>query len=142
MKLMANHPLRLVRLVEALVRTGQFESAFPIVAQALELAQEHRERGHEAYALRLLGDIWATRDVPDFDRAEEHYRKSLALAEQLGMRPLQGHGHLGLGRLGLRRGEGEAARAALAAARDLFEGMEMMFWLRQVESAPRVGDKR
>src|SRR5436189_6203992 len=90
MKLMANHPLRLVRLAEAHVMAGRPENASLLAVKAIDLAQEQRERGHEAYALKLLGDVWAIRDDPDGDRAEEHYRKALALAVQLGMRPLQG----------------------------------------------------
>ena len=81
MKLKANHSLRLVRLAEAHVRAGRAESAFPLAAQALDLAQEHRERGHEAHALRLLASIEVEREAPALDRAEEGYRKALALAE-------------------------------------------------------------
>ncbi len=138
-KLMANHPLRLVRLAEAHVRAGRSENAFPVAAQALDLSQEQRERGHEAYALRLLGEVWATLGDRDLGRAEEYYRMSLALAEQLGMRPLQGHCHLGLGRLARLRGDGETARAALTAAHDLFREMEMTAGLLQVESVAEEG---
>jgi hypothetical protein len=69
---------------------------------------------------------------PNLDRAEEGYRKALALAEQLGMRPLQAHCQLGLGRVYQRRGDGEAA-ALIAAARDLFHAMDMAFWLHDAE---------
>jgi lipopolysaccharide biosynthesis regulator YciM len=71
-------------------------------------------------------------EAPAFDRAEEGFRKALALAEQLGMRPLQAHCHLGLGRLYQRRGDREAA-AAISAARDLFRAMDMTYWLRDSE---------
>ncbi len=80
MKLMANQPLRLVRLAEAHVMAGRPDSASLLAVKAIDLAQEQRERGHEAYALKLLGDVWAIRDDPDEDRAEEHYPKALALA--------------------------------------------------------------
>ena len=103
MKLKANQSIRLVRLAEAHVRAGRPESAFPLAAKALDLAQEHHERGHEAHALRLLASIEIEREAPVLDRAEEGYRKALTLAEQLGMRPLQGHCHHGLGRLHRRR---------------------------------------
>jgi class 3 adenylate cyclase/tetratricopeptide (TPR) repeat protein len=132
MKLRANQSLRLARLAEAHVRAGRAESAFTIAAQALDLAQEHRERGHEAHALRLLASIEMEREAPALDRAEEGYRKALALAEQLGMRPLQAHCQLGLGRMYQRRGDGEAA-ALIAAARDLFQAMDMTFWLHDAE---------
>jgi class 3 adenylate cyclase/tetratricopeptide (TPR) repeat protein len=137
MKLMANHPLRLARLGEAHLLVGQPETAFPIVAQAYDLAREHRERGHEAYVLRLLGEIWMRRETPDLDRADECYRKGLGLAEQLGMRPLQGQCHLGLSRLHRRRGQLEAAALEASSACELFSDMEMTFWLRQAEAATR-----
>jgi tetratricopeptide (TPR) repeat protein len=136
MKLMANHPLRLVRLAEAHLVLGRPESASLLAVKAIDLAQEQRERGHEAYALKLLGDVWAMRDDADPDRAVEHYRKALALAVQLGMRPLQGHCHLGLCRLFSGRGDGDAG-AALAAARDLFRELQMTFWFRQLEDVAR-----
>jgi class 3 adenylate cyclase/tetratricopeptide (TPR) repeat protein len=129
MKLKANQALRLARLAEAHVKAGRSESAFPLAAQALDLAQELRERGHEAHVLRLLASIEMEREQPIFDRAEEGYGKALALAEELGMRPLLAHCHLDLGRLYQRRGDPRAA-AAVAAARDLFRAMDMSFWLR------------
>jgi predicted ATPase/class 3 adenylate cyclase len=128
-KLKANHSVRLGRLAEAHARAGRPESAFPFAAQALDLAQEHRERGHEAHALRLLGSIELDREAPDFERAEEHYRKALGLAGQLGMRPLQAHCHAGLGRLGRRRGD-SAAAVSTATARDLYLAMDMIWWVR------------
>ncbi len=136
-KLMANQPLRLVRLGEGHVRAGRPENAFPVAVQALELAEEQRERGHEAYAHWLLGESWAKRDAPDFDRAEQHYRKGLAVSAQLGMRPLQGHCHCALGRLAGRRGDAKGAGESLNVARDLFGEMEMRFWLRELEVAAR-----
>ena len=133
MKLKANQSIRLVRLAEAHVRAGRPESAFPLAAKALDLAQEHHERGHEAHALRLLASIEIEREAPVLDRAEEGYRKALALAEQLGMRPLQGHCHHGLGRLHRRTGDADSAASAVAAARDLYRAMDMTFWLHETE---------
>jgi class 3 adenylate cyclase/tetratricopeptide (TPR) repeat protein len=132
-KLNANQSLRLARLAEAHVRSGRPESAFPLAAQALDRAQEHRERGHEAHALRLLASIELEREAPVLDRAEDSYRRALALARQLGMRPLQAHCHRGLGRLHARRGDSDAAAVELAAARELFQTMDMTFWLRETE---------
>ena len=49
---------------------------------------------------RSLGrDRDAARETPDVDEAEARYREALALAEELEMRPLQAHCHLGLGKL-------------------------------------------
>jgi tetratricopeptide (TPR) repeat protein len=133
MKLKANQSLRLARLAEAHLRAGRPESAYPIAAQALDLAQEHRERGHEAHVLRLLAAIELAREARALERAEEGYRKALALADSLGMRPLQAHCHHGLGHLHRRRGDAEAAAAAVAAARDLFRATDMTYWLHETE---------
>src|SRR4029453_13037187 len=99
------------------------------------LVQEHQERGNQAYALRLLGEIAAYRDPPDVVPAEVHYQQALALAEELGMRPLQAHCHWGLGTLYAKTGQREQARAELAAAIDLYRAMDMPFWLPQAEAA-------
>ena len=84
-------------LGEAQVLAGHLEEAHALAERALALAREHQERGHEAYALRLLGEIAARREPPERDQAGDHYRQALALAEELGMRPLEAHCHLGLG---------------------------------------------
>src|SRR5215211_5380930 len=65
------------------------ERSAALAERALTLARAHQERGHQAYALRLLGDIAARREPPESESAETHYRQALALAEELGMRPLQ-----------------------------------------------------
>jgi hypothetical protein len=59
----------------------------------------------------------------------------MALAEELGMRPLVAHCHLGLGRLYGQTGRIEQAHAALTAAIDLYRAMDMIFWLPQAEAA-------
>jgi tetratricopeptide (TPR) repeat protein len=122
-------------LGEAQLLAGRLEEAQALAEQALTLARAHQERGHQAYALRLLGDIGAQRQSPEAELAEAHYRQALALAEELGMRPLVAHCHLGLGTLYARIGRIEQARAELAAAIDLYRTMDMTFWLPQAEAA-------
>jgi Flp pilus assembly protein TadD len=81
-------------------------------------------------------------EPPDLDQAAGHYRQALALAEELAMRPLQAHCHLGLGTLYAKTGEREQARAALSAAIDLYRAMDMTFWLPQAEAAlAQVGER-
>jgi len=75
------------------------------------------------------------RDPPESAPAEAHYRQSLALADELGMRPLQAHCHRGLGTLYATLGQREQARAALAAAIALYRAMDMTFWIPQTEAA-------
>src|SRR5262249_60483812 len=64
--------------------------------EALKLAVASGERGHEAYAHHLLGEIAIHGDSPALDEALEHYQTVLRLAERLGMRPLVGWAHLRL----------------------------------------------
>ena len=122
-------------LGEAQMLAGHLEEAHVLAEQALALACERQERGNQAYALRLLGDIAARREPPESASAETHYRQALALAEELGMRPLQAHCHLGLGTLYVQTGRPEPARAALTVAIALYRDMEMTFWLPQAEAA-------
>jgi hypothetical protein len=58
----------------------------------------------------------------------------MALAEELGMRPLQAHCHLGLGTLYATIGRRTEARTALSAAIALYRTMDMIFWLPQAEA--------
>jgi tetratricopeptide (TPR) repeat protein len=122
-------------LGEAQMWAGRLEEAQALAARALALAHAHQERGHQAYALRLLGAIAAQRDLPESTQAEASYRDALTLADELGMRPLQAHCHRGLGTLYGRTGQREQARTELAAALALYRAMEMTFWLPQTEAA-------
>jgi tetratricopeptide (TPR) repeat protein len=122
-------------LGEAQLLAGRLEEAQVLAKQGLAHAHEHQERGHEAYALRLLGDIAARYESPACGQAEAHYRQALTLADELGMRPLVAHCHLGLGTLYAKIGRWEEARAALSTAIDLYRAMQMTFWLPQAEAA-------
>jgi tetratricopeptide (TPR) repeat protein len=124
-----------VWLGEAQLLAGCLEEVQQLAQRALALSQAHQERGNQAYALRLLGESAARRDPPDVEPAVSHYRQALALAEELGMRPLQAHCHRGLGALYTRQGQQEQARTALATAIDLYQAMEMTFWLPEAEAA-------
>ena len=127
---------RLGRLLgEVQLLAGCLDEAQTLAERTLALARAQQERGNQAYALRLLGDIAARRDPPESALAEAHYRQSLALADELGMRPLQAHCHRGLGTLYATLGQREQARAALAAAIALYRAMDMTFWIPQTEAA-------
>src|SRR5687767_5129164 len=71
--------------------------------------------------------------------ADGHYRAALALAEELGMRPLVAHCHFGLGKLYRRTGTREQAQEHVATAPTMYRDMGMTYWLEQAEAAgPRV----
>jgi tetratricopeptide (TPR) repeat protein len=114
---------------------GRYEEAWQHVRQALDLARQLKERGNEALALHQLGVVLAHADPPDVAQAETYYQQALALAEELGMRPLVAHCHRGLGTLYATTGQREQARTELTAAIALYRAMEMTFWLPQAEAA-------
>jgi tetratricopeptide (TPR) repeat protein len=122
-------------LSEACLLAGRLEDALQIAGRAVELPHTHIGRAHQARALRVLGDMAAQRNPPNAEGAEGHYRGALALAVELGMRPLQAHCHLGLGTLYAKVGQREQARAELSAAIKLYRAMDMTFWLPQAEAA-------
>jgi tetratricopeptide (TPR) repeat protein len=130
-----NRSLRVAWLSEVCRLAGHCDEAWQHARQALDLARQLKERGNEALALYQLGAVHAHADPPDAAPAETHYQQALALAEELGMRPLVAHCHHGLGRLYHQTGRGEQARAALTAAIDLYRAMDMTFWLPQAEAA-------
>jgi tetratricopeptide (TPR) repeat protein len=128
------HAVWTARLGEVYLLTGQSEKARTLAEQALALSRNRKERGYQAWALRLLGEIASQSDPPEIESAEIYYRQALALAEELAMRPLQAHCHLGLGILYVKLAQQAQARAALSTAIDLYRTMDMTFWLPQAEA--------
>jgi class 3 adenylate cyclase/tetratricopeptide (TPR) repeat protein len=135
MRQRANHALRVVHLSEAYLLAGHVDNVLDHALRALALSREYKEQGHEAYALRLLGEIHAHRDPPEVEQAEDYYRQALALADALGMCPLQAHCHHGLGTLYSKGERQEQAHAALSIALELYRAMAMTFWLAKAEAA-------
>ncbi len=135
MRILYLHALWLIHLGEGYRLAGRLEEATQVAMRALELARTHQERGNQAYVLRLLGDIAAHRQPPEVEPAEASYRQALALADELGMRPLQAHCHLGLGTLYAQIGQRQQARTELSTTIELYRAMEMTFWLLQAEAA-------
>jgi tetratricopeptide (TPR) repeat protein len=132
---MGGQSLRVGYVSEAYLLAGRMEEAVQLAGRALALSRDHKERGYQAWALRLLGEIAAHQDPPEIEPAANHYQQALALAEELGMRPLVAHCHLGLGTLYAKTGQGEQARAELSTAIAMYRAMAMAFWLPQAEGA-------
>jgi tetratricopeptide (TPR) repeat protein len=120
---------------EAQMLANRLAEAHALTAGTLALTRTHQERGHQAYALRLLGDIAARREPPDVEHAAASYQQALALAEELGMRPLQAHCHRGLGMLYATTGQAEQSCTELTTAIEMYQAMAMTFWLPETEAA-------
>jgi len=134
MRITGGCALYAARLSESYLLASRLEDANALARRALEFSRAHKERGYEACALRLLGKIAAHREPPEAKPAEDYYRQALTLADELGMRPLVAHCHLGLGTLYLKMGQREQACAELSAAIELYRAMEMTFWLPQADA--------
>ena len=132
---LAGHASRVVWLSEVCRLAGRGAEAWQHARQALDLARQQRARGNEARALYQLGAVHAHADPPDVVQAEASYQEALALAEELGMRPLQAHCHCGLGMLYAATGQREQARAELSKAIEMYRAMDMTFWLPETEAA-------
>jgi class 3 adenylate cyclase/tetratricopeptide (TPR) repeat protein len=130
-----NHALWAAWLSEVYMLDAQMEKAIHLARRAHDLSLQHKERGHQAYVLRLLGEIAYRRAPPEIEHAEASYRQALAMATEHGMRPLMAHCYLGLGALSHQEGRSEQASSELSTAVELYRAMDMTFWLPQAEAA-------
>ena len=121
---------------EAWLRADRQPEALDLARRGLAEACDRGERGHEAYALRLLGNILDANG--DVTSAEEHYHRAMVLGALLGMRPLIAHCHLGLGKLYAHTDKREQARDQLSTAATMYREMEMRFWLEQAEAEQKA----
>jgi tetratricopeptide (TPR) repeat protein len=127
--------LVLAELSEALLLVGRVDEARALAKDLLDCSHTHTGHGYQAHACRLLGEIAAHQEPPEAEQAETYYHQALALAEELGMRPLQAHCHRGLGSLYATTGQCEQARAELSTAIEMYRAMDMTFWLPQTTAA-------
>lgn len=88
--------------------------------------------------LKTLGDISTHPDRFDPEHALAHYRKALALAETLAMRPLVAHCHAGLGKLHHHADKRDHTREHLTIATTIYREMGMTYWLEKAEAEMRA----
>ena len=128
-------PLRVTLLANSYLNAGRYEDALPAARDALKLARRYHERGPEAWALHLIAASSMEGKSPDQRSAEKLFRDALRLADELGMRPLVAHCHLGIGRLYQRMSRESEAKAELSRATEMYRQMDMQFYLKQSEVA-------
>jgi class 3 adenylate cyclase/tetratricopeptide (TPR) repeat protein len=142
MQIVGLHSLFITFLTEAYLVLGRIAEARDQAEQALALSRAQQQRAWEAWGLKLLGDVHAHEpanvdqagiDQRGVAQAGDAYRRALALATELGMRPLVAHCHFGLGKLHAGTGPRDEAREHFATATTLYREMDMRFWLEQVE---------
>ena len=116
---------------EVLALQGHLEEAEEQAQGALTLARQRGYRGHQACALRVLAELAVRRRSQS--SASTRYREALALAGELGMRPLVAHCRLGLGKFSATTGNREEALADLTTAMVMYREMDMPYWREQAE---------
>ena len=127
--------LELTNLSEARLAAGQRERARESAERGLALLRVHRQRFAEPEALRVLGDIHAADGPGGFDAAARCYREAIALASDMGMRPLLARCHLAAGSMHQAASQRSASIWHLTKAVALLRAMGMRFWLEQAEAA-------
>jgi tetratricopeptide (TPR) repeat protein len=125
------------QLGEIYISAGHPAEASERARQALDLARDRKQRGFEALALRLLAEVASYRGRFQPAEAEDYSRRALALAGELGMRPLMATCHLDLGRVYRRIGKHAEAQEHLATATTMFREMDMTHWLEKLEAELR-----
>jgi tetratricopeptide (TPR) repeat protein len=134
-----SHETRLTAyLCEALLKAGEAGEARELATRALAMSRQRLERGMEARILHLLGTIDAPRSVDgNGSEAEHHYASAMAIALELGLRPLVAHCHLGLGQLYRYRGKRQGVLEHLTTATTMYRDMGMAYWLKHAEVETR-----
>ncbi|MBC8742950.1 AAA family ATPase [Paraburkholderia sp. UCT31] len=113
-------------------RAGRQDEALTHAHDAIDLARASGERGNQAWAGCLLGDIVSDGNAaaPRIEEAHKHYRMALMIAQELGMRPLQAQCLNGLSRLQRMVGDEALAEQHAADATSLCRemGIKTMAW--------------
>jgi len=126
---------------EGLLAAGEPARAGEAARHALDLAIAHKERGHQAWAWRLLGEVASREGGASLAQAEEHYRQALGIAEELKMQPLVAHVRMGWGRACRLLGDRLRSEEHLVAAFTLFREMDVPFWVKKCgEEMMQVGE--
>ena len=124
-RITARHSLWVAWLAEAYLLADRLDDAGRLADRALALSGEHHERANMAYALRIAGEV-AARSGPRQGRdAGDLYRCGIALASELGMRPLVARCRAGLAAWYRRSGRPADADAEEQAATDMLHAMHM-----------------
>jgi class 3 adenylate cyclase/tetratricopeptide (TPR) repeat protein len=125
------------QLIQAYLLVGKPEEAASLASRALKSSRLHAEQSRQALALYVLGEIALYSDPVDVEKAEDHYRQAMALADGIGMRPLIAHCHLGLGKLYRRSGNLQLAKEHIHNGITMMREMEMGLWLEKAEAELR-----
>jgi class 3 adenylate cyclase/tetratricopeptide (TPR) repeat protein len=127
-------PMAYLRLAEARLAAGQYETAVTDARRARDVAESVGDAGVRA---RALGALALATVETGADGAEALYRDVERAARDLDMRPLEAHAHLGLARVFHRAGRTAEVSDHLATALAMYRDMGMTHWVKKAESLGR-----
>ncbi len=127
-------PLRQTFLANAYLIAGRHEDALEAARDAMDRARRYHEPGPEAWALHLIAVSSMEGELPGPRRTEKLFCDALRLADELDMRPLVAHCHMGIGQVHHRLGHLSEAQAEFLEAAALYRQMDMQFYLEQAEA--------
>jgi tetratricopeptide (TPR) repeat protein len=123
--------------IEGNVFIGRIDEAAECAKRALDRTRLQRQRGTTAYLLCILGQTTCGQEPPDLDAGGRYFDEAMALADELGMRPLAARCHLGLGKLYRRAGKRQQTLEHFTTATIMYREMDMRFWLEQADAELR-----
>jgi class 3 adenylate cyclase/tetratricopeptide (TPR) repeat protein len=135
MRRLAGQAMRVAWLSSAYLFAGRADEAETLARRGLELAAESKDKGSHAWLMGVLADVTVRRRPLNVEKAEADYGMALALAQELGMRPLRAHCHMGIGNLHAQVQNAARARSELHAAIDIYKAISMPYWLSKAEDA-------
>jgi len=132
---MGGQALRMACVSAGYMVAGRLEAAEAFAGRGLEFSRESKDQGSQAWLLCILGNLASRRSPFNAELVKANCATALNLAQELGMRPLQGHCHLALGNVSAQVNDRSKARAELLAAVELYRVMSMPFWQSKAETA-------
>ena len=121
-------PSLLVHLGEAYALADQPEEALSIAERVLALARERGQRGSEAWALRLIGEIASNHEVPTDRNRRSPLWQALTLAESSACARSSPTATSASASCTDVQGTTEPAASISTAATTLYREMDMRFW--------------
>jgi class 3 adenylate cyclase/tetratricopeptide (TPR) repeat protein/ribosomal protein L40E len=134
---LALHALLVAYAGDVLRLANRMQGARTYAERALSLARERGERGIEAWALCLMGDIARSPAAGETQAAVSRYEEAFDLAAELGMRPLTARCQLGLAHVHQAAGNRDAFTDRIGSAVEQFREMKMHSWQERAEQALR-----
>ena len=116
---------QLAWLAEAYLKHGESKRALNYAKKALDIASQCGGMGDQAWAHKIIGDVFLAAPNISPQKAARAYRKALEIAEARQMKPLVAHCSAALGYIEAKSGSQGRAKSMVNAACELFEALGM-----------------